>query len=148
MAKSNPELISALRKAADNLADGARYEWGHMGRCNCGHLVQTVTDLTATEIVRAVEFEMAEWTEHAEDYCGGTGEKVQDLFVALNDVGFDHQDVIALENLTDRRVLARIQADRGSETPVYLRRNHAGDVTLYMETLADILEEGLVGSTV
>ena len=34
MAKSNPELICALRETAERLEGGAQYEWGHMGRCN------------------------------------------------------------------------------------------------------------------
>jgi hypothetical protein len=121
MAKRNPALITALRQTADRIAGGARYEWGHMGRCNCGHLVQTVTDMS----------------EHAKDYCARTGHKVDDLFMALQNVGFSYQDVIHLENLSDSRVLARLPGGKR-----HLRRNQIGDVTLYMRTLADMLDEG------
>jgi len=138
MAKSNPGLISALRETAERLSKGANYEWGHMGRCNCGHLVQTITDMTAYEIVQSIDFELDEWTEHARDYCQGTGHKVDDLFITLQNVGFGFEDVIHLENLSDQRVLEHLAGGQR-----YLRRNCVEDVTLYMNTLADMLEEAL-----
>jgi hypothetical protein len=54
-------------------------------------------------------------------------------------MGFDYQDVIHLENLSDQRVLQRLGQERR-----YLRRNCREDVTLYMNTLATMLEEALV----
>jgi hypothetical protein len=138
MVKNNPELIGVLRQTADRLASGARYEWGHMGRCNCGHLVQTITNMTDHEIAQSVDFELDEWSEYAKDYCEGSGHKVDDLFIILEDVGFSYQDVIHLENLSDMRVLDRLEGGRR-----YLQRNRVEDVTLYMQTLADMLEEEL-----
>ncbi|MEM7133062.1 MAG: hypothetical protein AAF702_42565 [Chloroflexota bacterium] len=137
MAKSNPKLIEALRETADRLHSGARYEWGHMGRCNCGHLVQTITELSDTEIVACVGNQLDEWTEFATDYCEGTGQNVEGLFATLHQVGFGYQDVIHLENLSDKNVLRHL----GNGTPRYLHRNNVADVTLYMETLAELLEE-------
>ncbi|MEZ4676060.1 MAG: hypothetical protein R2932_17685 [Caldilineaceae bacterium] len=139
MAKSTPELIDALRMTAQHLAAGAAYEWGHMGRCNCGHLVQTITTMNAREIVEAVDFAMDEWSEHAKDYCVGTGQNVETLFLTLQNIGFNYQDVIHLENLTDGRVLGRLNT--------FLRRNCVDDVIRYMTTLADILEEDALSST-
>jgi hypothetical protein len=138
MVKNNPELIGVLRQTANRLASGARYEWGHMGRCNCGHLVQTITNMTDHEIAQSVDFELDEWSEYAKDYCEGSGHKVDDLFIILEDVGFSYQDVIHLENLSDMRVLDRLEGGRR-----YLQRNRVEDVTLYMQTLADMLEEEL-----
>jgi hypothetical protein len=133
MAQNRRALIDALRTTAGRLTLGARYEWGHMGRCNCGHLVQTVTDMSAREIVEAVDFALDEWSEHAKDYCAGTGHKVDDLFLTLQQLGFDYRAVVHLENLTDPRVLVRVGR--------HLRRNCVDDVVLYMTTLATILEE-------
>ncbi len=140
MAKSNPVLIDALRTTAQRLAEGAHYEWGHMGRCNCGHLVQTVTSMTDHALVEAANYHLDEWSEHAKDYCAGTGHSVDTLFLTLQEMGFAYQDVIHLENLSDQRVLQRL-----GETPRYLRRNCVDDVMLYMNTLAAMLEEDLVG---
>lgn len=128
-------LPQLLRKTADRLDQGARYEWGHMGRCNCGHLVQTLTDMTDREISKAVEHKLDEWSEHAQTYCEQTGSPVDDLFRTLEEVGFSHKDVIALEYLTDSRVL-KLLGPKGQQ----LRRNFAPDVSLYMRTLAQVVE--------
>lgn len=135
MPTSSPTLINALRETADRLADGARYEWGHMGRCNCGHLVQTLTNMTDIEIAQSVDYQLDEWTEHAKEYCEGSGTKVQDLFDTLKKFGLSPDDLRHLEHLSDKRVLRRI--DRRA----YLRRNSVEDVSLYMDTMADLLEE-------
>lgn len=136
MIKQEKSISELLRKTAERLESGARYEWGHMGRCNCGHLVQTLTEMTDREIAASVDYQLDEWSEHAKDYCAQTGSLVDDLFRTLAEVGFSHEDVRALEYLNDRRVLGRL-GDRGRA----LRRNHAPDVSLYMRTLASLLEE-------
>ena len=136
MAIPNPELIYSLHKTVKRLKNGARYEWGHMGRCNCGHLIQTVTDMSDYEIVKSIDFELDEWTEHAKLYCEGTGHKVDDIFHLLENVGFDYKDVVNLEYLSDPDVVKALPVDRK-----YLRRNKLEDVILYMETLAELLEK-------
>lgn len=141
MSKEPKTIVEALQQTAQRIDSGARYEWGHMGRCNCGHLVQTLTGMTDTKIAAAVNHEIDEWSEHAKDYCSQTGHPVDELFRILEDVGFSHQDVVSLERLTDRRVLREL-GDRGQN----LRRNHPPDVSLYMRTLAEVMdrEEQLV----
>lgn len=134
--KTDPTLANFLRRTADRLDQGAHYEWGHMGRCNCGHLVQTITSLTSRQIAESVNHQLDEWSEHARDYCTMTESPVDDLFRALAEVGFSHRDVMALEYLSDPRVLTAL-GPQGQT----LRRNHAPDVSLYMRTLAGILEE-------
>lgn len=129
-------LAGALRETAQRLASGARYEWGHMGRCNCGHLVQTLTDMTDFEIVKSIDFQYDEWTEHARDYCAGTGHKVDDLFDSLKRHGLSSDDVIHLEYLSDKQVLSRLHGGMR-----YLQKNKVEDVALYMHTWADLLDE-------
>jgi len=141
MAESNPALIDALRTTAHRLNAGAKYEWGHMARCNCGHLVQTLTGMSAYEIAKSIDFQLDEWTEYAQDYCAYSGHKVEDLFVTLANVGFDQTDVIHLENLSDPRVLDRLGNERR-----YLQRNRAEDAVRYMWALADLLEEEHISS--
>ena len=130
--------IRALRKTVHHLEQGARYEWGHMGRCNAGHLVQTLTGMSAVEIVKTAHHQLDEWTEHANDYCQGTGENVSDLFQTLEKAGFSAADIVHLENLSDQRVLQQLPAEKR-----YLKRNQVNDVCLYMRTLADLLENDL-----
>ena len=134
MAEGNPDLIQALRHAADRLSVGARYEWGHVARCNCGHLIQSLTGLNDREIACAIDHDLDEWTEHARTYCPQSGRAVDDVFEILSRVGFEREDVIHLENLSDRRVLRQLGED------VHLRRNSREDVIRYLNAMADMLE--------
>ena len=43
MAIATPELIAALERTVSKLQQGASYQWGHMGACNCGNLAQELT---------------------------------------------------------------------------------------------------------
>ncbi len=136
MAQYNSELITALRETARRLKSGARYEWGHMGRCNCGHLVQTVTGMSDVEIVKSIDFKLDEWTEHARDYCRGTGGKVDEIFEQLKMLGFSREDVLHLEYLSDPQILGRLNRENK-----HLSHNNIDDVIEYMETMADVLGE-------
>jgi hypothetical protein len=139
MPRPTRALVNALRQSADRLRTGAPYEWGHVGRCNCGHLVQSVCELTDREIFRSFGRELDEWSEHAHDYCELTGLPVEGIFASLHEVGFSRDDVRLLEWLEDPAVLSRLPEGRR-----HLRRNDRDDVVLYMDTLAGVLEEQLV----
>lgn len=136
MALPNPTLVAALRATADRLErTETRYEWGHMARCNCGHLARTLTGLDETALQSAVRHEMTEWSEHARDYCPADGGEVPAILHALESAGFGPSDVRALEHLSDPDVLARLPEARRRS----LRRNQRDDVVLYCRTLADLL---------
>ena len=139
MARATKQLVDALRKSAAGLSSGERYEWGHVGRCNCGHLVQHVSNKSSSEIIKSFGPELDEWTEHANDYCGITGLPVQALFDDLESVGFYAEDVRNLEYLVDEDVLKRLPAEKR-----HLQYNKKEDVALYMTTLAAMLDEELV----
>ena len=135
--KSHLKLIKALNETAVRLeAPKSCYEWGHMGKCNAGQLIQTMTGRTGYEIVEAAEFEMDEWSEHAKDYCEGTGGKVSVIFDTMKSFGFDHEAIMRLENLSDRNVLGNLPGGFR-----YLRRNDPKDVAAYMRSLADLLNK-------
>ena len=139
MAKATKQLVEALRKSADRIQSGAEYEWGHVGRCNCGHLVQAVTGKSSSQIIKGFGPALDEWTEHANDYCSTTGMPVQNMLDDLADIGFYPDDVRNLEYLSDKAVLKHPDlANRN------LRRNDRDDVATYMNKLADVLEEELV----
>jgi hypothetical protein len=59
------ELPMALRAGAKTIETGAKYEWGHVGRCNCGHLVQQLTGKNDREIFSSFDGQLCEWTESA-----------------------------------------------------------------------------------
>ncbi len=141
MAHPNLELISALRKTAKRLGDGAYYAWGHHGACNCGHLLQTVTDLSKEEILRVAHKSDGEWSELSQTYCDVTNAPVDLLITKLESIGFTPSDIHHLEYLTDEQVLHKLP--NGFQ---WLSRNTREDVVVYMETLADLLEEKLLST--
>lgn len=138
MADSNTFLINALRETARRLEAGADYAWGNHGSCNCGNLLQVITALNRTEILRLAHTGIGEWTELAEDYCGVSNIPVDQLIGHLMEAGLTPSDIHNIEYLEDRAVLERLPGGFR-----WLRRNERSDVIIYLETMANILEEDL-----
>src|SRR5918993_3672521 len=139
MAHPNITLINALREAANNLRNGAPYAWGHHGSCNCGHLLQVVTQLSKEEIVRHAQTVYGEWSEIAEDYCGVTNAPAYLLVSKLEKIGLTPTNIHNLEYLEDRTVLQQLPGGFR-----WLKRNQREDVVLYFETYANMLEEKMI----
>jgi len=137
MAKASTQLVTVLRETAERVSTGVRYEWGHMAHCNCGHVVQTITQMSGQEVSQTIKHSLDEWTEHANDLCNLSGHAVEDLFTAMYEAGFENQDIIHLEKLSDQKVLNRL--GRG----VYLQKNKREDLITYLQTMADMMEEDL-----
>ena len=129
-------LIDALRNTSTRLeSEDVQYQWGHMGQCNAGHLIQTITGMSSFEIVESIDFQLDEWSEHAVDYCSCTGNKVDDIFLAIENKGLTHSDIVKLENLSDRKILENLSGGFR-----HLQRNRREDVIEYMRNFADLLE--------
>ncbi len=139
MAYPNFQLIDALRAAADKLRSGSPYAWGHHGSCNCGHLLQVVTQLSKEEIVRHAQTVYGEWTEIAEEYCGITNAPAYLLVSELEKLGLTPTDIHHLEYLEDRTVLNTLPGGFR-----WLKKNVREDVILYFETMAQLLEEKMI----
>jgi hypothetical protein len=139
MARPKPELIQALRNAARKLGKSEHYQWGHMGSCNCGHLVQEVTNLSKAEIHEyAMRTRGGDWSEQALDYCPTSGFLMDQVISYMLDAGMDVVDFKHLERLSDKKVLNRLPLEDR-----YLKHNVRKDVVKYMHTWADLLEEKL-----
>lgn len=138
MAHPNITLIDALREAAKNLRSGVHYAWGHHGSCNCGHLLQVVTQLSKEEIVRHAQSVYGEWTEIAEEYCGITNAPAYLLISELEKLGLTPTDIHNLEYLQDRTILQNLPGGFR-----WLQKNVREDVVLYFETFAQLLEDEL-----
>lgn len=139
MAKATIELVTALRETAARLVAGAPYAWGHHGSCNCGNLLQVVTQLSKEEILRYAHTGTGEWTELAEEYCSVTDAPVSLLLSKLQQLGLTPTDIHNLEYLEDRRVLEHLPGGFR-----WLQRNLREHVILYFETFAGLLEEELL----
>lgn len=139
MAHPNLALIGALRQSAANLKNGAEYSWGHHGSCNCGHLLQVITQLSKNEILRRAHTGIGEWTEIAETVCEVSHLPAHQLIGHLQAIGLTPTDIHNLEYLEDREVLDCLPG--GFK---WLKRNAPEDVILYFETMASLLEEKLL----
>jgi hypothetical protein len=136
MAHATPELISALRRTIERLAVADDYAWGHMGRCNCGHLAQSITGLTGAEIHDSALVREGDWEEQANRYCPSSGLLIDSVLAAMFDLGLTGDDVRHLERLSDPRVLRRAGV-------AHLRFNRRHDALRYLRAWAELLEEQL-----
>ena len=139
MATTSFELMTALRETANRLENGAFYAWGNHGGCNCGNLLQVVTQLSKEEILQYAHSGIGEWTELAEEYCGVTNAPVSLLLKKLQELGLTPTDIHNLEYLQDREVLNNLP--NGFR---WLKKNVRADVVVYFNTYANILEDKLI----
>ncbi len=139
MAKANLELINALQQTAKNLKAGATYAWGNHGACNCGNLLQTVTQLNRNEILAYAQQGTGEWTELATEYCGVTNAPVDLLVQKLKGLGLNNADIHDLEYLENKQVLNHLPGGFR-----WLQKNKKEDVVLYFETYASLLSNELL----
>ncbi len=126
--------MEALRGAALNIEGSMTYQWGHMGLCNCGFLVQEVTALTKEEIHRRAMLRHGDWSEQLNDYCATSGLPMDDLISELIAFGFTRDELTHLERLSDPRVLQKIPHAQE------LKHNCKTDVVGYLRAWAELIE--------
>ncbi len=141
MAQPNFALIDALRETANRLQNGNHYAWGNHGSCNCGNLLQVVTQLSKEEILTYAQTGIGEWTELAEDYCPTTNAPVNLLLSKLQLLGLTPTDIHNIEYLEDRKVLDNLEGGFR-----WLKRNIKEDVVAYFNAYANLLEEQLINN--
>ena len=141
MAVPSLHIIDALRKTANQLQNGSRYEWGHMGSCNCGNLAQTITTFSRAEIQKQALQKPGDWSEQLVEYCPSSGLPMDMIIEKMIDFGFTKQDLRHLEWLSDEIIVKEVLKS-GLQT--HLTRNSKQDTILYMRTWANLLEDKLV----
>lgn len=136
MAKASLHLIEKLRETAKNLESGADYSWGHVARCNCGHLAQTLLPLSSSDIYKAARScGLDEWSEYANEYCPASGAPIDAIMDAMIQIGLELSDIHELEYLSNKEVLHALPGGFR-----YLRKGDRQDAALYFRTWASILE--------
>ena len=139
MAKATIELIAALRETALRLRKGAHYAWGHHGACNCGNLVQVVTNFSEGEILRYAHQGIGEWTEMAEEFCPVTSAPLTLVISRLEQIGLTPTDIHNIEYLADKEVLKNLEGGFR-----WLKRNKREDAIAYFEAFANLLEDKMI----
>lgn len=137
MANPSLKIIDALRKTASQLENGNRYEWGHMGSCNCGNLAQTITSFSRAEIQKYALEKRGDWSEQLIDYCPTSGLPMDLIIEKMMNFGFTRQDLRHLEWLSDTDILNKMQVP-------YLNRNLKSDTISYIKSWATLLEDQLL----
>ncbi|GAB3986686.1 hypothetical protein GCM10028807_04630 [Spirosoma daeguense] len=136
MARPTPELIAALRKTAQKLTNGAPYQWGHMGGCNCGNLAQELTSMSKEQIHQYAMQGHGDWNEQVDGYCSTSQMPLDLLINQMLNAGLMLEDLKHLERLDDRQILLRLSPEKR-----FLKHNVRDDVVTYMTVWADLLEE-------
>jgi hypothetical protein len=139
MAKASIEIVSILRNTAAKILSSDHYQWGHMGLCNCGFLVQQVTSLRKEEIHNRAMIRSGDWSDQLNDYCATSGLPIDDLITEMLVMGFDREDFRHLEKLSAPSVLRSLPPGERD-----LRHNIKTDVARYLRAWANLLEDQLV----
>jgi len=139
MATASNSNIKALRKAAKKLRDQEKYEWGHMGRCNCGFLAREVTKLTDAEVHQLAMEKSGDWAQQLRDYCPQSGIAMDVIIDIMISEGFTVAELSQLERLESPEVLALLPQNKRS-----LSHNNAQDAALYLETWAELLQRKFI----
>lgn len=135
MARTSQALIDSLRQVAENLENGADYNWGNATKCNCAHLVQCLAPEATIPTLREIRPQLDEWTEFANDYCPQSGASTDQLLDVLYGHGLTHEDIHQLEYLSNRQVLEALPGGFR-----YLEHGNRRHVALYLRTWASLLE--------
>ena len=129
-------LARALRITARRLdTEQGHYQWSHQGRCNCGHLAQTLTGRTAAEIHALALQKAGDWAQHAVDFCPSSGFPIDHVIGTMIDAGLTTDDLLHLERLSDQRVRQQLPL---SQRDLDYRNRH--DVVRYMRAWADLAD--------
>lgn len=129
----------ALRVTAERIQSGAEFRWTHMGACNCGHLAQTVTRLSAAELRRIALEKRGDWAEQALEHCPSSGYPIDHVIETLLGLGLTRQDLAHLERLSDATVLRRLPAELRTRLSFRERDHVVAYLTAWSEYLAERL---------
>jgi hypothetical protein len=154
MNTAQERLVRALHHAADAIERGEPFEWGHVGRCVVGHVVQHLASMSDRDIFSAFDRTLCQWREHAAEYfdaavgdeplastesardwCKTAGKPLAEIYRLFSAGGLDAADIGHMEFLSDPRVLANIPPPKRWN----FRPNNPQDAALYLRTYARVL---------
>lgn len=142
MANPTPDLILGIRKTIQKLKNGAAYQWGHMGACNCGNLAQELTKLSKGEIHAYAMQRHGDWNEQLIDYCPTSGYPMDLMVGKMLETGLTLDDLMHLEKLSDPEILKFIPPEKRQ----HISKNNKADVIQYLEVWVRDLEEKWVAA--
>lgn len=112
-------LLKSVISALEN--DSIKYNWIKQCSCNCGVVAQAITGEVHDEMKekylnkhllwlagRKID---QTWTNLVKEYCPITGEPIAEIFRKFYDVGITREEIVHLEYLDDKKILARTDID-------------------------------------
>src|SRR5688572_4149888 len=164
MAIASTRLTVLLRQTAARLTDASdTYRWSSFAHCNCGHVAQSLTQLSPEEIQERAMRREGDWGTQAHEFlfprpdygsrpaldegawepenvgaCRATGERLDSVLDAMLELGLDPQDIAHLERLSDPQV--RRQLGKSTE---HFAHHVRENVIAYLGAWADLLEARL-----
>jgi hypothetical protein len=139
-------LAGVLDNAADELKrTWFGYEWNDRTRCNCGMVARQVMQSSAAELKRLLPpiYEAGvfrpSWAAMTECYCPDSGLSRNEVFRRLLAAGLKRSDFPHLEELSNPRIVERMQPHRRVGGAVL--RSRKSDVIAYLRGWAAGIEQ-------
>ena len=129
-------LILIFNKTIELLASSDSYQWGHMGACNCGHVIQAITGYSKGQIHELGLQKEGDWRDKTKEYCETSGLAVDELITMLIKIGFVLEDIEHLERLSDHKVLKYVPEQKRP-----LKHNSKEDLIIYLKAWIQKLED-------
>src|SRR5690349_12626671 len=111
------ELIRVIEKTIYALEKNKlHYNWVQNSSCNCGVFAQQLMGMDAVQLMHHISFTYPHINPKAEQWgnkaiyqkeCSITGAPMSIVFSKLFEIGLSDQDIIHLENLSDKKILNR-----------------------------------------
>lgn len=133
---------NVLRETARRMSSGADYNWCHMGRCNCGHIAQTITRKSPQEIHEMALLKSGDWKDQSIEHCGSTGYTIDHIIDSILAYGLKRKDLAHIERLSDPAIRSHIPFEKRKN----LNFKNREDVILYFNTWAKMIEDEYLSS--
>ena len=136
-------LVEVLQETAQRLSTGSNFKWTHMGACVCGHIAQTITELSPAEIHARALQKAGDWSEQAREYCPTSQLPIDHIIDKMMDLGLRRQDIGHLERLSDPTILRSFPPEQRN-----LSHYRKADVIRYLQRYSELLENRLNQATI
>ena len=136
MKDKRKNLVLVLQETINRLEkEECDYQWTNQGKCNCGHLIQTVTGKTPASIHNIALNSQGEWTDHAKNFCSSSGLHVDELISELLKIGLSLDQIPHLEYLSSPKITKYIPKKMQP-----LNHRNKQDLIFYLRTWKKVLK--------
>tara|TARA_B100001758_G_C18114110_1_gene455211 strand:+ start:177 stop:674 length:498 start_codon:yes stop_codon:yes gene_type:complete len=137
MIDKRKNLVLVIQETISRLElEDCEYQWTNQGKCNCGHIIQTVTGKTSASIHKIALNSQGEWTDHAKNFCVSSGLHVDILIEELLKIGISLDQIPHLEYLSSPKITRYIP-----NKMLPLNHKSKEDFIFYLQTWKKVLKK-------